>query len=79
MWIKQFVKQITSSCVTECFKKSGFILENLHVDLDNADLENEIIVSEQLANMLPTHMQGKEFFLVDKNLRLKKIELISNH
>lgn len=62
MWIKQSVKQIIGSCVTKCFKKSGFILENLPVDLDNTDLENEIIVGEQLVNMLPTHMQGEEFF-----------------
>jgi len=53
MWIKHSVKQITGSCVTKCFKKSGFILENLPVDLDNTDLENEIIVGEQLVNMLP--------------------------
>lgn len=72
MWIKQSVKQITGSCVIKCFKKSGFILENLHVDLDNTDLENEIIVGEQLVNMLPTHMQGEEFFLVDKNLRTEE-------
>jgi hypothetical protein len=72
MWIKQSVKQITGSYVTKCFKKSGFILENLSVDLDNTDLENEIIVGEQLVNMVPTHMQGEEFFLVDKNLRTKE-------
>lgn len=72
MWIKQSVKQITGSCVTKCFKKSGFILENLPVDLDNTDLENEIIVGEQLVNILPTHMQGEEFFLVDKNLRTEE-------
>ncbi|KAL4153096.1 hypothetical protein QTP88_000929 [Uroleucon formosanum] len=72
MWIKQSVKQITGSCVTKRFKKSGFILENLPVDLDNTDLENEIIVGEQLVNMLPTHMQGEEFFLVDKNLRTEE-------
>jgi len=72
MWIKQSVKQITGSCVTKCFKKSGFILENLPVDLDNLNLENEIIVGEQLVNMLPTHMQGEEFFLVDKNLKTEE-------
>jgi len=53
-------------------KKSGFILKNLPVDLDNTDLENEIIVGEQLVNMLPTHMQGEEFFLVDINLRTEE-------
>ena len=72
MWIKQSVKQIIGSCVTKCFKKSGFILEILPVDLDNTDLENEIIVGEQLVNMLPTHMQGEDFFLVDKNLRTEE-------
>ncbi|CAI6352429.1 unnamed protein product [Macrosiphum euphorbiae] len=72
MWIKQSVKKITGSCVTKCFKKSGFILENLPVDLDNTDLENEIIVGEQLVNMLPTHMQGEDFFLVDENLRTEE-------
>jgi hypothetical protein len=44
----------------------------LPVDLDNTDLENEIIVGEHLVNMQPTHMQGEEFFLVDKNLRIEE-------
>jgi len=47
-------------------------LENLPVGLVNTDLENEIIVGEQLINILPTHMQSEEFFLVDKNLRTQE-------
>ncbi|KAE9528772.1 hypothetical protein AGLY_012347, partial [Aphis glycines] len=41
-------------------------------DLNNIDLENEIIFGEQLVNMLPTYMQGEEFFLVHKNLRAEE-------
>lgn len=64
--------QITCSSVTKCFKKSGFVLKNLPVDLDNTDLENEIIIGEQLVSMLPTQMQGEEFFFVDKTLRTEE-------
>lgn len=49
MWIKQSVMQITGSCVTKCFIKSGFVLKILILDLDNTDLENGIIVGEQIS------------------------------
>jgi len=49
------------------FKISGFVLENLLIDLDNTDLENKIIIGEQLVKMPPTHMHY-DMFSVDKNL-----------
>lgn len=51
-------------------------MENLPVDLDNTDLENKITVGEQLVNMLPTHIQGEDLFLVDKNQRTEEISIV---
>lgn len=34
IWIKRTIMQIAVNCVIECFKKSGFIAENLNEDFD---------------------------------------------
>lgn len=60
--------QIIAGCITICFKKSGFIIENLHEELDNTDLKNQMIVAEQLVNSLLNYMQGEDFFSIDQNL-----------
>ncbi|KAL4090009.1 hypothetical protein QTP88_024922 [Uroleucon formosanum] len=55
-----------------CVNLVGEFENPLIIDLDNTDLENEIIIGEQLVNMLPTHMKGEEFFLVNKNLKTEE-------